>query len=168
MWAPLSKEKTGRDQPNKCRNCDDDEALAPTSTPVAPSYNRTMMPAPQLTVWYNTKCPVCNGGIDWQRNKLLAAVRAGEIAFKDINERPAALATYGATLDDVRRRLHATDAQGNLIVGADVAIAVWRATPGERWIATLLGNPVMLPLTRYGYDRFADLLFAWNKRRGRW
>jgi len=126
------------------------------------------MPAPQLTVWYNTRCPVCNGGIDWQRNKLLAAVRAGEIAFKDINVEPAALATYGATLDDVRRRLHATDAQGNLIVGADVAIAVWRATPGESWIATLLGNPVMLPLTRFGYDRFADLLFGWNKRRGRW
>jgi predicted DCC family thiol-disulfide oxidoreductase YuxK len=126
------------------------------------------MPQPRLTVWYNTRCPVCNGGIDWQRSKLVAAVRAGEIAFKDINVEPAALATYGATLDDVRRRLHATDAQGRLIVGADVAIAIWRATPGERWIATLLGNPVILPLTRFGYDRFADLLFAWNKRRGRW
>jgi predicted DCC family thiol-disulfide oxidoreductase YuxK len=126
------------------------------------------VPAPHLTVWYNTKCPVCNGGIDWQRNKLVAAVRAGEIAFKDINVEPTALATYGATLDDVRRRLHATDAQGRLIVGADVAIAIWRATPGEGWIARLLGNPVMLPLTRFFYDRFADLLFAWNKRRGRW
>ena len=82
-----------------------------------------MPPAPHLTVWYNTKCPVCNGGIDWQRNKLLAAVRAGDIAFKDINVEPAALATYGATLDDVRRRLHATDGQGRLIVGADVARA---------------------------------------------
>jgi predicted DCC family thiol-disulfide oxidoreductase YuxK len=132
------------------------------------SIGQENMLAPNLTVWYNTKCPVCNGGIDWQRNKLLAAVRAGHIAFKDINEQPAALATYGATLDDVRRRLHATDAQGRLIVGADVAIAIWRATPGEGWIATLLGNPVMRPLTRFVYDRFADLLFAWNKRRGRW
>ena len=126
------------------------------------------MPAPHLTVWYNPRCPVCNGGIDWQRNKLLAAVRAGEIAFKDINEKPAALATYGATLDDVRRRLHATDAQGNLIVGADVAIAVWRATPGERWLAALLGNPAIRPITRLAYDRFADLLYAWNRRQGHW
>jgi predicted DCC family thiol-disulfide oxidoreductase YuxK len=132
------------------------------------SIGQENMPAPNLTVGYNTKCPVCNGGIDWQRNKLLAAVRAGHIAFKDINEQPAALATYGATLDDVRRRLHATDAQGRLIVGADVAIAIWRATPGEGWIATLLGNPAMRPLTRFVYDHFADLLFAWNKRRGRW
>ena len=129
---------------------------------------KTKMPGHQLVVWYNTRCPVCNGGIDWQRSKLVAAVRAGDIAFKDINEEPAALAYFGATLDDVRRRLHATDEQGRLIVGADVAIAIWRATPGEGWIAGLLGNPVMLPLTRFGYDRFADWLFAWNKRRGRW
>jgi predicted DCC family thiol-disulfide oxidoreductase YuxK len=127
-----------------------------------------MTPTPHLIVWYNTRCPVCNGGIDWQRNKLLAAVRAGEIAFEDINEQPDALAAYGASLDDVRRRLHATDAQGRLIVGADVAIAVWRATPGQSWIAALLGNRAVLPLTRFFYDRFADLLFAWNKWKGRW
>ena len=127
-----------------------------------------MTPTPRLSVWYNTRCPVCNGGIDWQRSKLLAAVRTGEIAFKDINEQPDALAAYGTSLDDVRRHLHATDAQGRLIVGADVAIAVWRATPGQSWIAALLGKRVMLPLTRFSYDRFADLLFAWNKWKGRW
>jgi predicted DCC family thiol-disulfide oxidoreductase YuxK len=127
-----------------------------------------IMPMPQFTVWYNTRCPVCNGGIDWQRNKLVALVRSGRVAFKDINEQPEALASYGASLDDVRRRLHATDEDGHLIVGADVAIAIWRLTPGEGWLARLLGNPVMLPITRFGYDRFADLLFAWNKRKGRW
>ncbi len=122
----------------------------------------------RLVVWYNTRCPVCNGGIGWQRNKLVAAVRAGHISFRDINEQPDALAAYGASLDDVRRRLHATDETGKLIVGADVAIAIWRATPGEGFLAALFGNPLMLPVTRFGYDRFADLLFAWNKRKGRW
>jgi predicted DCC family thiol-disulfide oxidoreductase YuxK len=77
----------------------------------------------RLVVWYNTRCPVCNAGIDWQRNKLLAAVRAGHISFKDINEQPDALASYGVSLDDIRRRLHATDESGGLIVGADVAVA---------------------------------------------
>jgi hypothetical protein len=28
------------------------------------------MPGRRIVVWYNTRCPVCNGGIDWQRNKL--------------------------------------------------------------------------------------------------
>ena len=101
-----------------------------------------------LTIYYNTRCPVCDAGIDWQRNKLLAAVRAGHIALKDINEQPDALAAYGASVDDVRRRLHATDELGRLIVGADVAIAMWRVTPGEGWLASLFGNPVLLPVTR--------------------
>lgn len=122
----------------------------------------------RLVVWYNTRCPVCDAGIDWQRNKLLAAVRAGTIEFRDINAQPDALAGYGATLDDIRRRLHATDEAGRLVVGADVAIALWKLTPGEGWLAALLGNRAMLPVTRLVYDRFADLLFAWNKRRGRW
>jgi predicted DCC family thiol-disulfide oxidoreductase YuxK len=122
----------------------------------------------RLVVWYNTFCPVCNAGIDWQRNRLLAAVRAGHIAFRDINEQPDALAAFGASVDDVRRRLHATDETGRLIVGADVAIAIWRKTPGDGWLAALLGNPLMRPLTRFGYDRFADLLFAWNKWKGHW
>jgi len=123
---------------------------------------------PRLVVWYNTRCPVCDAGINRQRNKLLAAVQAGTIEFRDINLEPEALAKYGASLADVRRRLHATDEAGRLLVGADVAIAVWRLTPGERWLAALFGNPVVRPLTRFAYDRFADLLYAWNRRKGRW
>ena len=122
----------------------------------------------RLIVWYNTRCPVCDAGINWQRNKLLAAVRAGTLSFKDINEEPEALAAYGASVDDVRRRLHATEEVGRLIVGADVAITIWQITPGQGWLASLFGNPVLLPVTRFAYDRFADVLFVWNKWKGHW
>ncbi|WP_457935971.1 thiol-disulfide oxidoreductase DCC family protein [Mesorhizobium sp. 10J20-29] len=123
---------------------------------------------PALTVWYNTRCPVCDAGIRHQKKRLIEAVKAGRIAFRDINLEPDALAAHGAALDDVRRRLHATEADERLLVGADVAIAIWRATPGEGWLASLLGNRMLLPVTRFAYDRFADLLFAWNRRNGRW
>ena len=122
----------------------------------------------ELTVWYNTRCPVCDAGITHQKKRLIEAVKAGRIEFRDINLAPDALARFGASLEDIRRRLHATDAQGQLLVGADVAVAVWRATPGERWLAVLLGNRIVLPVTRFAYDRFADLLYAWNRRKGRW
>ena len=126
------------------------------------------MTTPRLVVWYNTRCPVCNAGIDRQRNKLFAAMQAGTIEFRDINLEPDALARYGVTLADVRRRLHATDAAGRLLVGADVAVAVWRLTPGEGWLAALFGNAVVRPVTRFAYDRFADLLYVWNVRKGHW
>lgn len=126
------------------------------------------MATPRLTVWYNARCPVCDAGIGRQRNRLIAAVKAGAIAFRDINLEPQALAAHGASLEDIRRRLHATDETGRLLVGADVAIAVWRLTPGEGWLAALAGNPVARPVTRFVYDRFAGLLYAWNRRKGRW
>jgi predicted DCC family thiol-disulfide oxidoreductase YuxK len=122
----------------------------------------------RLVVWYNTRCPVCNAGINRQRNKLINAVKAGAIAFEDINLAPETLSNHGATLEDVRRRLHATDESGRLIVGADVAIAIWQLTPGERWLAALFGNPLVRPITRFVYDRFADGLYAWNRWRGNW
>ncbi|MGA8172134.1 MAG: DCC1-like thiol-disulfide oxidoreductase family protein [Methylocystis sp.] len=126
------------------------------------------MNKPTLIVWHNSKCPVCEAGISRQRRSLRAAVAAGEIEFRDINLEPKALASFGAGVDDVRRRLHAVDGNGALLVGADVVIAVWRRTPGEKWLATLFGAPGMIEVTRFAYDRFADLLWAWNKRAGRW
>ncbi len=121
-----------------------------------------------LTVWYNTKCPVCDAGIGWQRNRLVQAARAGTIEFRDIDAEPEALARFGAGIEDVRRRLHALDSAGNLHVGADCAIAIWRRTPGDGWIATLLGAPGIVRLTRLGYDGFAHILYAWNRRKGHW
>ena len=64
-------------------------------------------PISTLTVYYNTRCPVCDAGIDWQRSKLVEAVRAGTISFRDINWESGVLADYGVNIDDVRRRLHA-------------------------------------------------------------
>jgi predicted DCC family thiol-disulfide oxidoreductase YuxK len=119
-------------------------------------------------IWYNTKCPVCNAGIEWQRSRLVQAARAGIIEFRDINLEPDAPSRLGASLEDIRRWLHAVDAEDKLHVGADCAIAVWLATPGHAWLGRVLGLPGMRQITRFGYDRFADLLFAWNRWKRHW
>jgi predicted DCC family thiol-disulfide oxidoreductase YuxK len=122
----------------------------------------------KLTVWYNTRCPVCNAGIDRQRNRLVGAARAGAIEFRDINSEPDALARFGAGIEDVRRRLHGVDAEGRLYVGADCAVAIWRRTPGDAWLGSALDLPGLRQITRFAYDRFAGLLYGWNRRKGRW
>ena len=126
------------------------------------------MRPPLLTVFYNTKCPVCDAGIGWQKRRLINAVKQGKIAFEDINQQPEALKAYGATLEDIRRRLHAVDDSGALLVGADVAIAIWRLTPGAGWLAEVFGNAVMRPVSRFAYNRFADVLYAWNRHKRHW
>lgn len=122
----------------------------------------------KLTVWYNTKCPVCDTGINWQRNRLVGAVKAGEIEFRDINLEPQALSRFGAGIEDIRRRLHGLDADGRLHIGADCAIEIWRRTPGDAWLASLLGLPGMRQASRFTYDGFASVLYAWNRRKGHW
>jgi predicted DCC family thiol-disulfide oxidoreductase YuxK len=123
---------------------------------------------PKLTVWYNTKCPVCNAGIDWQRNRLVGAARAGAIAFRDINLEPDALSGFGIGVNDVRRRLHAVDAENRLYAGIDCAIAIWLRTPGDIWLGRLLSLPLLRPVAGFVYDRFADLLYARNRWKGHW
>lgn len=122
----------------------------------------------KLTVWYNTKCPVCNAGIEWQRSRLVRAARTGAIEFRDIALEPDALSRFGAGLEDVRRRLHGVDEPGVLYVGADCAVAIWLRTPGDAWLGWLVGRPVIRQIARLAYDRFADLLYAWNRRKGHW
>jgi predicted DCC family thiol-disulfide oxidoreductase YuxK len=122
----------------------------------------------KLTVWYNTKCPVCNAGIGWQRNRLVRAARSGAIKFRDINAEPDALVRFGADVEDVRRRLHAVDADGRLFVGMNCAIEIWLRTPGDGWLGRFAGLPGIRQIAGFGYDRFADLLYAWNRRKRHW
>jgi predicted DCC family thiol-disulfide oxidoreductase YuxK len=79
--------------------------------------------------------------------------RAGAIKFRDINLEPNALALFGEG-----RRLYGMEAEGRLHIGADCALEIWRHTPGDVWLGNLLGLPVLRQITRFGYDRFADLL----------
>jgi predicted DCC family thiol-disulfide oxidoreductase YuxK len=122
----------------------------------------------RLTVWYNTRCPVCNAGIDWQHNRLIKAARAGAIEFRDINAEPEALAHFGVGIEAVRKRLHSVDAEGRLYTGADCAIEIWRRTPGDGWLAAVIGLPGVRQVARLGYNLFAEMLYAWNRRKRHW
>jgi predicted DCC family thiol-disulfide oxidoreductase YuxK len=94
--------------------------------------------------------------------------RASAIEFRDIGQEPDALRRFGAGVEDVRRRLHAVDGNDRLYIGIDCAIEIWRRTPGDAWLARYAGSPWLRPITRFGYDRFADLLYAWNRSRRHW
>ena len=91
--------------------------------------------SPQLTVWYNTKCPVCNAGIDWQRSRLVRAARAGVIEFRDINLEPDALARFGAAL-----RMCAAGCTASMPMAACMSAPIAPSPFGARLRATA-GSP---------------------------
>src|SRR2546422_966822 len=84
----------------ECCNAQSQEIVAgpPSSTPPVPALH-SIIHAP-LTVWYNTKCPVCNAGISRQQRKLRAAAVSSAIVFRDINLEPEALRHHGVGVDD--------------------------------------------------------------------
>jgi predicted DCC family thiol-disulfide oxidoreductase YuxK len=121
-------------------------------------------------LYYNSACPVCRTGIEQQRAKMDASLSegSGTIVWCDIAMTPEAAQEIDRSVDQIRHSLHMVDENGRLLVGADVAIAVWKMTPGRRWLGWLIDLPGIRQLARWGYNRFADRLFAWNKRQGRW
>jgi predicted DCC family thiol-disulfide oxidoreductase YuxK len=119
-----------------------------------------------VEVFYNSACPVCDAGVKEQRR---AMEKGGcELAWTDMTVAPDALAGDGLALDHVRRHIYARDASGKLHRGADAIATLWQATPGRRWLGRLIALPFMRPLARVSYDWFADRLYAWNRRHGRW
>ena len=48
------------------------------------------------------------------------------------------------------------------------AAILWRLTPRRRWLGWLVSQPILRQVSRAAYDWFADRLYAWNRRKGRW
>jgi predicted DCC family thiol-disulfide oxidoreductase YuxK len=120
-----------------------------------------------IEVFYNSACPVCDAGVHEQRRTMVKR-NAGALAWTDMTCAPDALAGENLTLDHVRRHVYVRDAAGSLYRGADAIALLWKATPGRRWLGRLISLPGIRSVGRVGYDWFANRLYAWNRRHGRW
>lgn len=118
----------------------------------------------KATVYFNSACPVCRSGVEWQQGQASSC----EIEWIDVHNAPDAVADVRAALEDVRERLHVRDAQGRVLVGADAVAFVMGSRPGQRWLGRLSMLPVIRSAMRWAYDAFARVLYRWNRRKGRW
>ena len=117
-----------------------------------------------FTAIYNRACPVCRTEIDHYERKCHAA--GVPAIFVDIDQDPDALAEYGLTAEDVKRRLYCIDEDGTLHGGVDAAALIWHALPSYRWLARLVRFPIAKQVAHWGYDRVAaPALYAWAERR---
>jgi 2-polyprenyl-6-hydroxyphenyl methylase/3-demethylubiquinone-9 3-methyltransferase len=116
------------------------------------------------TVYYNSACPVCAAGVAAQRRRMGSC----PVQWVDVHREPQAVEPLGASLEEVRERLHAVDADGRLLVGAQALAHLWAQTPRQRWLAGAAGLPGLRGLLATAYDRFARVLYRWNLRKGRW
>lgn len=120
----------------------------------------------KLEIFYNSACPVCDAGIRDQRARMTR--QGADAAWKDIAADHERVCEIGAELDKVRHSLHVRDEAGTVYVGADAIARLMQATRGQKWLGHLMMWPPVRPIARWLYDRFADRLYAWNRKHGRW
>ncbi len=90
------------------------------------------------------------------------------VDYIDVSAAPDRFAEKGVTLDAVRFKLHALTPDGRILCGWPAISALWRRTPGLKWLAAVGDFPLLRPLSGLLYDLTARMLYAWNKAVGRW
>lgn len=118
----------------------------------------------RVKVYYNSACPVCKAGIEGQMKKDSVC----EIQWNDVHKENGLVSQIGSDLEFVRERLHVVDEQGNLNVGFDAFLVIWRNSPTETWKAGFFRLPVIRHLGRVAYNLFAAALYKWNKAKKHW
>ncbi len=112
------------------------------------------------TVIYNGACPVCSREIAVYRARA-----EGPVRFVDLNA--GDMAAFGLTPDAAARRLHVVE-DGRLLAGVDAFLALWRVTPGFRWLAAVVGLPGVRQGAGAVYERvLAPLLYRRHLKRMR-
>ena len=109
-----------------------------------------MTTKPKMNVYYNSACPVCNAGIEGQKGKESTC----DIQWNDIHKHNELAAEVSAKLEFARERLHLVDEQGNLQVGFEAFLALWRNSPTETWKAKILSAPIIRQVCGVVYGPF--------------
>lgn len=120
-----------------------------------------MSPKPPLEVLVNAQCPVCR--IEVQAYARHARAQGVPMRLDDLNG--DACADWGLDPDTAARRLHVRH-QGQLTTGIAAFLVLWAHLPRYRWLARVVGLPVIRPLAEIVYDRvLAPALYRWHLRR---
>ena len=120
-----------------------------------------------LKVYYNSACPVCKAGIEKQQCRM-ALSSPTAVEWLDVHAHPEHVLDIGTDLEGVRERLHVIDGAGTVHVGMSAAVALFAATPGQRWLGQVLKWPMVRGLSTLTYNSFARLLYRWNLARRHW
>jgi predicted DCC family thiol-disulfide oxidoreductase YuxK len=118
-------------------------------------------------VYYNSACPVCKAGIENQRQHM-EKCGVEDIEWIDVHQHPNRVSEVGNPLEQVREQLHIKDNTGQLNIGIDAFIHLWKQVPHQRRLAKLFQFPVIKQIAQLIYKGFAKLLYCWNRALKHW
>lgn len=112
-------------------------------------------------VLFNADCPLCNTEIC--HYQAYSDSQELGIGFDDLNS--DALSNWGIDGDTAARRLHVIH-NGELHAGIPAFIVLWSEMPRYRWLAKVVGLPVIRQIASALYDHLlAPAIYARHLRR---
>lgn len=112
----------------------------------------SMSDTDRMTVYYDGSCPVCTAEIGHYAKRVDNSC----VHFEDVSQTGA---DTGDDLDQSQAmaRFHVRQADGTLVSGAAGFAALWRATPGWRWLGQIARLPGVTSLLELAYRGFLPL-----------
>jgi predicted DCC family thiol-disulfide oxidoreductase YuxK len=104
-----------------------------------------------LTVYYDGQCPLCVREISLYRR----LDRKGAIQWHDVSQGVGDLACDAVTQKEALDRIHAREADGTILTGAQAFVAMWQRLPGFAGLAPIARRQPVLGLMEAGYGWFA-------------
>ena len=104
---------------------------------------------PQLTVYFDGSCPLCQAEVRHYRGKD----QAGALGFLEVSA-AAAVTPQGITRRQTMERFHGRAADGRVLSGAAAFVEVWSRITHWRWAARVASLPAALTALELGYRMF--------------
>ena len=101
-------------------------------TQIALSNTQDSSPDGALTVFYDASCPLCRAEIGFYQR------RGAQARFIDVSSGEGAPA--GVSCEAALARFHIAEPDGAVRSGAAAFAALWRVTPGWRWLGRIGGT----------------------------
>ena len=108
-----------------------------------------------ITVFYDGKCGLCSKEINHYRKIAPSNI----FNWQDITESADELNQEGITLAEGLRLLHAKDNSGQINVGVDAFILIWKQLSRWRVLAFLIGLPIIRHIANAAYRVFVNWRF---------
>ena len=108
-----------------------------------------------ITVYYDGKCGLCSKEINHYRK----ISPTGIFNWQDITESADDLKKEGIPLSEGLKLLHAKDSSGQMHVGVDAFILIWKQLKRWRALAALVELPIIRQTADLAYKAFANWRF---------
>jgi predicted DCC family thiol-disulfide oxidoreductase YuxK len=108
-----------------------------------------------IKVFYDGKCGLCSREINHYRK----IAPDGVFDWQDITENFADLKKEGISLSEGLKLLHAADNNGQIHIGVEAFVLIWKQLKMWRVLAIFVSLPVIKQIANIAYNAFANWRF---------